>query len=71
MQGVGIAEIAQALNEMLRSGDKDAGKQLAALLTRFFLYEELPSDVIQQLAPLFKVRRRQAVGGQAEGRSTH
>lgn len=57
LQGVGIAQVAHALTDALRAGDKDGRKALAGLLTRFFLFEELPPDVMLLLAPLFQARK--------------
>lgn len=55
-QGVGIAQVQRAVTEALRGTDnKEGRKALAGLLTRFFLFEELPPDVMLQLAPLFQV----------------
>eukprot|EP00887_Chlorella_sp_A99_P007321 scaffold2.g7321.t1 len=47
--GVGVSEVLVAVADVLRGGDKEARRHLLPLITRYFLYEELPPDALIQL----------------------
>ncbi|KAG7671334.1 hypothetical protein KSW81_003472 [Nannochloris sp. 'desiccata'] len=53
-EGVSFTDLARALLDAKdRAGDKSFRSQLPALLLRLSFYEELPSDVVARLVPLF------------------
>lgn len=54
-QGLAFQELYRGLFDAVQ-GDKAGRQQLYGVLLRLFLYEELPADLVQQLAPLLQVR---------------
>lgn len=55
-EGVGVQEVLRALADAVRSNDKAGRAQLVGLLLRLFFYEELPTEAVQLLVPLFQAQ---------------